>query len=126
MFLLAKNAEEFKFISDINDLDFTSKTNTGVTNLIILSLAGNYVNFRNLATTVFSSLDIQVNANDDVYWEVQVYKDNVFFDKVSGKGNALYTVFSGDNINNYGIYTFKASSTDYANTNIEIICNAIS
>lgn len=123
LFLLAKNSEKFQFFSKISPVDFISYTSTGDTDLVYVSTVENVVNFPELPNVNFMALTAGISCADDVAWNLKVYKNDIDYKEISGKGNYGIPLFQVLNNSEWGIYKFEFSTSDYAGTTLTITAN---
>lgn len=123
LFLLAKNSEKFLFFSKLSPVDFTSYTSVGDTDLVYVSTVENVVNFPELANVNFMALTAGITCSDDVSWNLKVYKNDVEYNNINGKGNYGIPLFQVLNNSEWGIYKFEFSTSDYAGTVLTITAN---
>ena len=127
LFLYAKNAEQLLIQSTLSTVDFVS--NTGYDRgYFIVDLIDNRVTYNGTdGNDISARLDISVNVPSETTYELQIFKDDVLFQTINGTEPTSHTIFEDiwhDDLS-LGVYSFKISSTDIANTYIVISTAAV-
>ena len=128
LFLLAKNSEKLLIQSTLSTVDLVS--NTGYDRgYFTVDFTANTITYNgSLDSDDYSRrLDISVNVPSETTYELQIFKDDVLFQTINGTEPTSYTVFEDiwrDDLS-LGVYSFKISSTDIANTYIVISTTAV-
>lgn len=121
LFLYCKNSDKFSFFAELNTIDFISSQNVGDTGLIFVSTLSNSIAFENDNSVNNSELEVYITTTEnDIEWVLHVYKNGEFLQEHKGQGTRSILVFSARNNSNFGTYSFKFSTSNYAGTTISI------
>lgn len=128
LFLLAKNSEKLLIQSTLSTVDLVS--NTGYDRgYFTIDFTANTITYNGSldADDYSRRLDISVNVPSETTYELQIFKDDVLFQTINGTEPTSHTIFEDiwrDDLS-LGVYSFKISSTDIANTYIVISTTAV-
>ena len=128
LFLLAKNSEKLLIQSTLSTVDLVS--NTGYDRgYFTVDFTANTITYNGSldADDYSRKLDISVNVPSETTYELQIFKDDVLFQTINGTEPTSHTIFEDiwrDDLS-LGVYSFKISSTDIANTYIVISTAAV-
>ncbi len=123
LFLLAKNSEKLLIQSTLSTVDLVS--NTGYDRgYFTVDFTANTITYNGSldADDYSRRLDVSVNVPSETTYELQIFKDGVLFQTINGTEPTSHTIFEDiwrDDIS-LGVYSFKISSTDIANTSVVI------
>ena len=128
LFLLAKNSEKFLIQSPLSTVDLVSYTGEDRGNFII-DFTNNTINYIGMVDSddISRKFDIVVVVPSETTYELQIFKDGILLDTINGTEITAYTIFEEyyRDVGNVGIYSFKISSTDIANTSVRIYASSI-
>lgn len=128
LFLYCKNAEKLLIQSPLSTVDLVSYIGEDMGNFII-DFSNNTIDYIGAvnADDISRKLDIVVVVPSDTTYELQIFKDEMLLDAINGTETTVYTIFEEyyRDIGNVGIYSFKISSTDMANTLVRIYASSI-
>ena len=128
LFLLAKNSEKLLIQSTLSTVDLVS--NTGYDRgYFTIDFTENTITYNGSldADDYSRRLDISVNVPSETTYELQIFKDGVLFQTINGTEPTSHTIFEDiwrDDLS-LGVYSFKISSTDIANTYIVISTTSV-
>lgn len=128
LFILAKNSEKLLIQSTLSTVDLVS--NTGYDRgYFTVDFTANTITYNGSldADDYSRRLDVSVNVPSETTYELQIFKDGVLFQTINGTGPTSHTIFEDiwrDDIS-IGVYSFKISSTDIANTSIVISTTSV-
>ena len=134
LFLLAKNSEKLLIQSTLSTVDLVS--NTGYDRgYFTIDFTANTITYNGSLDVddISAIIYISVNVPSKTTYELQIFKDDVLLNSITGNEPTTYTIFEDIRRYDYGIdydysigvYSFKISSTDIANTNIVISTAAV-
>lgn len=123
LFLLAKNAEKLLIQSTLSTVDLVS--NTGYDRgYFTIDFTNNTITYNGSldADDISRKLDVSVNVPSETTYELQIFKDGVLLNSIKGTEPTSYTIFEDIFRDDFsvGVYSFKISSTDIANTLVVI------
>lgn len=123
LFLLAKNSDKLLMQSILSTVDLVSKDGDEIIYFNI-NLTANTITYRRVynADDYIKMLDVSVIVPSETAYELQVFKDGVLFQTINGTETMTHTVFEEYFLDedSVGVYSFKFTSTDIANTEVVI------
>ncbi len=128
LFLLAKNSDTIKIQSALSEVDITNFTGDDRGYFEVMTGSNSII----YNGSIFNNdsqrkMDVEVISPAGTLFTFEVYKDGTLLTSVSGNGNLTYNVFTdnGTSSASVGIYKFKISTQDIANTVFEIRTQAM-
>lgn len=123
LFLLAKNSEKLLIQSTLSTVDLVS--NTGYDRgYFTVDFTENTITYNGSldADDYSRKLDVSVNVPSETTYELQIFKDGVLFQTINATEPTSHTIFEDIFRDDFslGVYSFKISSTDIANTLVVI------
>lgn len=123
LFLYAKNTETIKVESGFSLIQ--NKEITGFDRGYFEAVQfGNSITYYGSIDSddIMRKLDLNINAPEGTKFSVRIYKDSILINTISGVGSLGYNVFTDyfTSSESAGIYSFELSSTDIANTSLDI------